>query len=107
MDSMNFSPSSWSNSTINKNQIIFGAVNFQPHPPTLAPVFASLNHEMDLMIGSFNFRVGSLGSLRLSDPIYSGPSASKVATVVTSAREFWAATRRFQDEPTRPSLDRA
>jgi hypothetical protein len=23
------------------------------------------------------------------------------------AREFWAATRRFQDEPTRPSLDRA
>jgi hypothetical protein len=41
--------------------------NFQLHPPTLTPVFASLDQEMDLTIGSLNFRVGSLGSIRLSD----------------------------------------
>jgi hypothetical protein len=34
---------------------------------------------MDLTIGSFNFCVGSLGSLRLSDPILSGLSAGKSA----------------------------
>jgi hypothetical protein len=38
---------------------------------------------MDLTIGSFNFRVGSVGSLRLSDPIYLGPSASKTAATIT------------------------
>jgi hypothetical protein len=39
---------------------------------------------MDLTIGSFNFRVGSLGSVRLSDPINSGPSAGKTAIATTS-----------------------
>jgi hypothetical protein len=36
------------------------------------------------MIESFNFHVGSLGSVRLSDPINSGPSAGKTAAVTTS-----------------------
>jgi hypothetical protein len=39
---------------------------------------------MDLTIGSFNFRVGSLGSVRLSNPINLGPSAGKTAIEATS-----------------------
>jgi hypothetical protein len=39
---------------------------------------------MDLTIGSFNFHVGSLGSMRLSDPINLGPSAGKTAVASTS-----------------------
>jgi hypothetical protein len=39
---------------------------------------------VDLTIGSFNFRVGSLGSVRLSDPINSGSSAGKTAAVTIS-----------------------
>jgi hypothetical protein len=35
---------------------------------------------MDLTIESFNFCVGSLGSVRLYDPMNSGPSAGKAAT---------------------------
>jgi hypothetical protein len=61
-NSMAFSLLSKRNSKIDGNQITFGAVDFQPHPPTLAPVFTNLDREMDLTIGSFNFRVGSLGS---------------------------------------------
>jgi hypothetical protein len=34
------------------------------------------------MIGSLNFRIGSLGSIRLSDPAKPGPSASESKTVV-------------------------
>jgi hypothetical protein len=52
---------------IDGNQITFGTVDFQQHPPTLVSVFARLDQEMDLTIGSFNFCVGSLGSLCLSD----------------------------------------
>jgi hypothetical protein len=37
---------------------------------------------VDLTIGSFHFRVGSLGSVCLSDPINSGPSAGKAAVAV-------------------------
>jgi hypothetical protein len=39
---------------------------------------------MDLMIGSLNFRVGSLGSIRLSDPMKTDPSASEPETVAMS-----------------------
>jgi hypothetical protein len=81
---MPFSPPSKSSSKIDRNQITFGAVDFQPHPPTQAPVFANLDQQIDLTIGSFNFRVGSLGSVRLSDPINLGPSAGKTAIVATS-----------------------
>jgi hypothetical protein len=83
MNLMAFSPSSKSNSKIDKNQIIFGAIDFQRHPPTLASVFASLDQEMDLMIESFYFRVGSLGYVRLSDPINSGSSAGKTTIAAT------------------------
>jgi hypothetical protein len=84
MDSMTFSPLSKSKSKIDENQITFGTIDFQTHPPTLASVFASLDQEMDLKIGSFNFCVGSLGSLRLSDPIPSGPSAGKTTAAAIS-----------------------
>jgi hypothetical protein len=69
MNSTAFLPPSKSNSKIDENQITFGTIGSQPHPPTLAPVFASLDQEMDLTIGSFNFRIGSLGFVRLSDPV--------------------------------------
>jgi hypothetical protein len=71
------------NSKIDGNQIIFGAVDFQPHTPTLAPVFASLDREMDLMIGSFNFLIGSLVSACLLGPVKSGPSAGKTTIAAT------------------------
>jgi hypothetical protein len=77
MNSMVFSPSSKSNSKIDGNHVNFGTVDFQPHQPTLVPVFATLDQKMDLTIGSFNFRVGSLGSIRLLDPTNLGPFAGK------------------------------
>jgi hypothetical protein len=81
---MAFSLLSNSNSKINGNQITFGAVYFQPHPTTLDPIFASLDQEMDLTIGSLNFHVGSLGSVCLSDPINTGPSVGKTASAARS-----------------------
>jgi hypothetical protein len=68
MNSTAFSLSPNSNSKIDGNQITFGAVDFQPHPPTLTLIFESLDQEMDLTIGSINFCVGSLGTIRPSDP---------------------------------------
>jgi hypothetical protein len=73
-----------SNSKIDGNQITLGAVDFQPHPPTLTPVFENLDHEMDLTIGSLNFHVGSLGTIHLSDPIKSGPSVGKLVSATRS-----------------------
>jgi hypothetical protein len=72
------------NSKVNENQISFGIVDFQLHPPTLTPIFTSLDQEMDLMIESLNFCVGSLGSIRLSDSTKSDPSASKTTTIAMS-----------------------
>jgi hypothetical protein len=43
-----------------------------------------MDEDMDLTIGSLNFRVRSLGSIRLSDPAKSGPSASESKTIVMS-----------------------
>jgi hypothetical protein len=40
-----------------------------------------MDQDMDLTIGSLSFRVGSLGSIRLSDPAKPGPSASEPETV--------------------------
>jgi hypothetical protein len=40
-------------------------------------VFRNMDQDMDLTIGSLNFRIGSLGSICLSDPAKLGPSASK------------------------------
>jgi hypothetical protein len=39
---------------------------------------------MDLMIGSLNFHVGSLGLIRLSDPTKSDMSAGKTVTIEIS-----------------------
>jgi hypothetical protein len=73
-----------SNSKVEGNQISFGTIDFQPHPPTLTPIFASLDQEMDLTIGSLNFRVGSLGSIRLTDSTKLDPSVSKTVTIAMS-----------------------
>jgi hypothetical protein len=43
-----------------------------------------MDQDMDLMIGSLNFHVGSLGLIRLSDPAKPGPSASETKTVAMS-----------------------
>jgi hypothetical protein len=84
MNLTGFSLSPNNNSKIDGNQITFGAVDFQPHRPTLTLVFESLDQEMDLTIGSLNFRVGSLGTIRLSDPINSGPSVGKTTSAARS-----------------------
>jgi hypothetical protein len=81
---MAFLLSSNNNLKVDGNQISFGAVDFQPHAPTLTPVFASLDQEMDLTIGSLNFHVGSLDLIRLSDPTKSDPSVGKTVTMAIS-----------------------
>jgi hypothetical protein len=43
-----------------------------------------MDQDMDLTIGSLNFRVGSLGSIRLSDPTKPNPSASEPETIAMS-----------------------
>jgi hypothetical protein len=42
------------------------------------------NQKMELTIGSLSFYVGPSGSTHLSDPIKSGPSASKIKTITSS-----------------------
>jgi hypothetical protein len=83
MNSTAFSLLANSNPEVDGNQISFGTVDFQPHPPNLTPVFASLDREMDLTIGSMNFRVGSSGLIRLSDPAKPDLSASETKTSET------------------------
>jgi hypothetical protein len=43
-----------------------------------------MDQDMDLTIGSLNFHVGSLGSIRLSDPMKMGSSSSEPETVAIS-----------------------
>jgi hypothetical protein len=43
-----------------------------------------MDQDMDLTIGSLNFRVRSLGSICLSDPARSDPSASEAKTIAMS-----------------------
>jgi hypothetical protein len=81
MNSMAFSLLANNSSEVDGNQISFGTIDFQPHPPNFTPIFESLDQEMDLMIGSLNFRVGSLGSIRLSDPVKPDPLASETKTI--------------------------
>jgi hypothetical protein len=68
-------------SKVDGNQISRETVDYQPHPPTFTPVFASLDQEIDLTIGSLNFRVSSLGLTRLSDSTKSDLSAGKTTTI--------------------------
>jgi hypothetical protein len=77
MNSTTFSFLANSNPEVDEIQIPFGTVDFQPHQSSFMQVFESMDQDMDLTIGSLNFRVGSLGSIRLSDPAKPGPSASK------------------------------
>jgi hypothetical protein len=84
MNSMTFSLSANNNSEVDGNQISFGTIDFQPHPPAHTPVFASLDQGMDLTIESLSFRIGSLGSIRLSDLTKSDPSADKTTTMAVS-----------------------
>jgi hypothetical protein len=70
-----------SNPEVDENQISPEIVNFQPHQSNFTPVFESMDQDMDLTIRSLNFRIGSLGSIRLSDPAKPDPSASKSKTV--------------------------
>jgi hypothetical protein len=73
-----------SNPQVDEIQMPFGTVNFQPHQSSFAQVFESMDQDMDLTIGSLNFCVGSLGSIRLSDPTKMDPSASEPETVAMS-----------------------
>jgi hypothetical protein len=43
-----------------------------------------MDQDMDLTIGSLNFHVGSLGSIRLLDPAKPDPSPSEAKTVAMS-----------------------
>jgi hypothetical protein len=55
MNSTAFSLSANSNLKVDRNQVTSTAVDFQPHPPNLTPVFGNLDQEMDLTIRSLNF----------------------------------------------------
>jgi hypothetical protein len=84
MNSMTFLLSANSNPQVDEIQIPFGTVDFQPHQSSFTQVFESMYQDMNLTIGSLNFRVGSLGSIRLSDPMKPGLSASEPETVAMS-----------------------
>jgi hypothetical protein len=84
MNSTAFLLSANSNPQDDEIQIPFGTVDFQPHQSSFAQVFESMDQDMDLTIGSLNFCVGSLGSIRLSDPMKTDPSASEPETVAMS-----------------------
>jgi hypothetical protein len=77
MNSMAFSPLANNNPEVDKIQIPFGTIDFQPHQSSFTQVFESMDQDMDVMIGSLNFHVGSLGSIRLSDLAKPDPSATK------------------------------
>jgi hypothetical protein len=84
MNSTAFSLLANSNPQVDEIQIPFGTVDFQPHQSSFSQVFESMDQDMDLMIGSLHFRVGSLGSIRLLDPTKPGPSVSEPETVAMS-----------------------
>jgi hypothetical protein len=84
INSMAFSLLANSNPEVDKIQIPFGIVDFQPHQSSFTQLFESMDQDMDLTIGSLNFCVRSLGSIRLSDPAKPGPSANESKTVVMS-----------------------
>jgi hypothetical protein len=80
MNSIAFSLLANRNPEVDEIQIPFRTVDFQPHQSSFTQVFESMDQDMDLMIGSLNFHVGSLGSIRLSDPVKPGPSAGEPKT---------------------------
>jgi hypothetical protein len=48
---------------------------------------------MELTIGSLNFRIGSLGSIRLSDPVKPDPSARETKTVAMSESSLGSSSK--------------
>jgi hypothetical protein len=84
MNSMAFSISANNNSEVDEIQIPFGTVDSQPHHSSFTQVFESMDQDMDLTIRSLNFRVGSLGLIRLLDPMKTDPSASEPEIVAMS-----------------------
>jgi hypothetical protein len=84
MNSTAFSLLANSSPEVDEIQIPFRTVDFQPHQSSFTQVFESMDQDMDLTFGSLNFCVGSLGSIRLSDPAKPGPSASKSKTETMS-----------------------
>jgi hypothetical protein len=84
MNSTAFSLLANNNSQVYETQIPFGTVDFQSHQSSFTQIFESMDQDMDLTIGSLNFRVGSLGSICLSDPTKTGPSSSEPETVAMS-----------------------
>jgi hypothetical protein len=84
MNSTVFLLSANDNSQVDEIQIPFGTIDFQPHQSSFTQVFESMDQDMDLTIRSLNFRIGSLGSIRLSDLMKSDPSASEPKTVAMS-----------------------
>jgi hypothetical protein len=84
VNSMAFPLLANSNLQVDEIQIPFGTIDFQLHQSSFAQVFESMGQDMNLTIGSLNFRVGSLGSIRLSDPTKQDPSASEPETVAMS-----------------------
>jgi hypothetical protein len=93
MNSTAFSLSANSKSEVDKNQIPFGTVDFQPHQSNFTPIFESMDQDMDLTIGSLNFRAGSLGSIRLSDPVSPDPSASEAKTAAMSESSMGSSSK--------------
>jgi hypothetical protein len=84
MNSTPFSLLANNSPEVDEVQIPFRTVDFQPHQSSFTQVFESMDQDMDLMFGSLNFHIGSLGSIRLSDPAKLGPSARKSKTETTS-----------------------
>jgi hypothetical protein len=84
MNSTAFSLLANSNPEVDEIQIPFGTIDFQPHQSSFTQVFESMDQDMDLTIGSLSFRVGSLGSIRLLDPVKPGPSVNESKTLVMS-----------------------
>jgi hypothetical protein len=84
MNSTAFSLLANDNPEVDENQISFGTIDFQPHQSNFTPIFESMDQDMNLTIGSLNFRVRSLGSICLSDPAKPGSSASEFKTVAMS-----------------------
>jgi hypothetical protein len=84
MNSTAFSLLANGNPEVDEIQIPFGTVNFQPHQSNFTQVFESMDQDMDLTIGSLNFRVGSLGLIRLLDLAKPGPSTSESKTKTMS-----------------------
>jgi hypothetical protein len=84
MNSMAFSPWDNSNPEVDEIRVPFRTVDFQTHQSNFTQIFESMDEDMDLTIGSLNFHVGSLGSIRLSDPVKPGLSASESKTIAMS-----------------------